>query len=567
MILAALTIVQEVFRMSISPSFPGIYVQELPLSAHTITPAPTSITAFVGYTHPWRTAQFNVARQIFSFTDYETYFGGLYTSGLIPSDVARAVFAFFLNGGNNAYVVGLQPEAKGTALSPQFGSDPSDLAFMAQIVPDPGAPAIGIQFQALEPADVVPMTAMVTNFRASNPQTPPAATAYDTFDLVVTYGTRVEAYRGLNISIAQGQPKSLDKMINGVSSLVRVQPMTGTSYGAFPSAVIPALPAMPAPANFVLGTIGSPGTGLPAGFTTTFNASDFLSVFKDNSSLDNVEIFNLLLVPGVADNVILSAALAFAERKRAFTIVDPPAQATAFQIPSSPLPTIDSLMTSMPTSQNGALYFPYLKTTDPISALPIAVAPSGYIAGAYAMTDAARGVWKAPAGIGTPLLGTTGPVPNGVMNDPQQGVLNLHSINCIRTFTGTGTVVYGARTLVAENTAFAQSKYVPVRRMTLFIEQTLVANLKWVVFEPNDEPLWLAIKSSIEAFLLSLFNQQALQGSKPSDAFQVKCDSTTTTPADQQNGIVNIVVGVALLKPAEFVIIKIAQLAGQTAGS
>ena len=113
--------------------------------------------------------------------------------------------------------------------------------------------------------------------------------------------------------------------------------------------------------------------------------------------------------------------------------------------------------------------------------------------------------------------------------------------------------------------AFAQSKYVPVRRMTLFIEQTLLANLKWVVFEPNDEPLWMAIKSSIEAFLLSLFNQQALQGSTPSEAFQVKCDSTTTTPSDQQLGVVNIVVGVALLKPAEFVVIKISQLAGQTA--
>jgi phage tail sheath protein FI len=140
----------------------------------------------------------------------------------------------------------------------------------------------------------------------------------------------------------------------------------------------------------------------------------------------------------------------------------------------------------------------------------------------------------------------------------------LLSINCIRNFTGAGTVVFGARTLVADNQAFAQSKYVPVRRMTLFIEQTLVANLKWVVFEPNDEPLWLAIKSEIEAFLLSLFNQQALQGSTPTDAFQVKCDSTTTTAADQQNGVVNIVVGVALLKPAEFVIITISQLAGQT---
>lgn len=420
---------------------------------------------------------------------------------------------------------------------------------------------VGIQLQGLEPGDIVPMRATVTNLRASTSASP---AVYDTFDLVITYGTRIEVYRGLNLTIKQGDPKSLDKLINGPSGLVTVSPISGTSYGTQFPYTAPALPVPPAQATFVLGTVGAPTTGLPAGFSGAFNASDFLPMFDENSSLDNVEIFNLLLIPGMADNTVVSAALSFAERKRAFAIIDPPQQATAFQIPGSKLPTMESLIKPIPESQNGALYFPYLNANDPVSGFPTAIAPSGFVAGAFAATDSLRGVWKAPAGIGTPLLGTTGPVATGLMNDPQQGVLNLLSINCIRNFTGAGTVVFGARTLVADNTAFAQSKYVPVRRMTLFIEQTLVANLKWVVFEPNDEPLWLAIKSSIEAFLLSLFNQQALQGSTPSDAFQVKVDSTTTTAADQQNGVVNIVVGVALLKPAEFVIITISQLAGQT---
>jgi phage tail sheath protein FI len=551
--------------MSTAYSYPGIYIQELPLSTHTITPTPTSIAAFVGYTHPWKTAAFGMAVQIFSFTDYETFFGGLYTSGLICSDVARAVNAFFQNGGNNAWVVGLQPQAYvGATASAQFGTESGDLAFAATINPDPSLTTVGIQFQALEPTDVVPMTVTVTNLRAA-----PGSTVYTLFDLVITYGAKIEVYRSVDLTIAQGSPKSLDIVINGVSSLVTIQPITGTSYGTqFPVAAGATRPQSPAPATFALATVPSITGGLPTGFTTTFSAADFLPMFQENSTLDNVEIFNLLLVPGVSDNVVLSAALAFAERKRAFAIIDPPAQATAFAIPGGPLPSIDTLApgsAAVPESQNGALYFPYLKTTDPVSGLPIAVPPSGYVAGVYAATDSSRGVWKAPAGIGTPLLGTTGPVPSGLMNDPQQGVLNLDSINCLRIFTSIGTVVYGARTLVAANQAFAQSKYVPVRRMTLFIEQTLFANLKWVVFEPNDQPLWLAIKASIEAFLLSLFNQQALQGSTPSDAFQVKVDSTTTTPADQQNGIVNIVVGVALLKPAEFVVIIISQLAGQTA--
>ncbi len=268
--------------------------------------------------------------------------------------------------------------------------------------------------------------------------------------------------------------------------------------------------------------MGAPTTGLPAGFSGAFNASDFLPMFDENSSLDNVEIFNLLLIPGVADNTVVSAALSFAERKRAFAIIDPPQQATAFQIPGSKLPTMESLMQTDSREPERSPVFPLPERQRSSQRVADGDRPQRICGGAYAATDSLRGVWKAPAGIGTPLLGTTGPVATGLMNDPQQGVLNLLSINCIRNFTGAGTVVFGARTLVADNTAFAQSKYVPVRRMTLFIEQTLVANLKWVVFEPNDEPLWLAIKSSIEAFLLSLFNQQALQGSTPSDAFQVK---------------------------------------------
>src|ERR1035441_6247481 len=152
--------------MSTAYSYPGIYIQELPLSTHTITPTPTSITAFVGYTHPWKTAAFNQAVQLFSFTDYEANFGGLYTSGLICSDVARAVFAFFQNGGNNAWVVGLQPAAMvGATAAAQFGNESADLAFTATIVPDTTVPLVGIQFQALEPTDVVPMTATVTNLR------------------------------------------------------------------------------------------------------------------------------------------------------------------------------------------------------------------------------------------------------------------------------------------------------------------------------------------------------------------------------------------------------------------
>jgi phage tail sheath protein FI len=541
--------------MSTAYTYPGIYIQELPLNAQTITPAPTSITAFVGYTHPWKTTvPWSQAQRIYSFSDYETYFGGIFTSGYVDSSVARAVYAFFLNGGNNAYVVPLLPSAHGTSTSVQFGGASTDVFFSANINPNTAVPSVGIALQAIEPADQVPLVARVANIRLNS------LSAYTVFDLVLSYGTRVETYRGLDISIPFNTTGSIDKVLNGVSSLVTAAPIGGgTSYGT----VFAGTPPTPQTVSFSI----TP-QNLPSGYSGSYAAGDFLPIFQPNSGLDTVEIFNILLVPGVVDNSVIGAALAFAETKRAFTILDPPPQATAFQIPNGTSPTLESLLPGVPLSQNGALYFPYLNTTDPVTGLPCPVAPGGFVAGIYATTDSDRGVWKAPAGMATTLLGTTGPVANGVMNDMQQGALyseeSVVPVNCLRSFSGAGTVVYGARTLVANDDAFAQSKYVPVRRMTLFIEQSLIANMKWAVFEPNDEPLWLAIKSEIEAFLLSLFNQQALQGSTPSDAFQVKCDSTTTSSQDQQNGIVNIVVSVALLKPAEFVVIKIAQIAGQT---
>jgi hypothetical protein len=190
--------------------------------------------------------------------------------------------------------------------------------------------------------------------------------------------------------------------------------------------------------------------------------------------------------------------------------------------------------------------------------------PSGYVAGIYGKTDSAQGVWQSPAGFQTTLLGTTGVDTKGMMTDPQQGILNNNSINALRQFASAGTVVFGARTTVAANPSFQQWKYVAVRRMALFIEQTLYANLTWAVFEGNSAPLWNALTQEVTAFMLSLFRQGAFAGDKPSNSFLVQCDSTTTTQQDRDNGVVNIVVGFAPLLPAEFVVVKIAQLAGQT---
>jgi len=521
--------------MPITPTYPGIYIEELPSSTHTITAAATSITVFVGYTHPFKTdpANWGKAVEIFSFTDYEREFGGLYTSGVIESHVAYAVNQFFLNGGSDAYVVALQPNYYDTT-----GANKGVVA--AATLP---LGAVTLTFTALEPIDQIPMTVTINNIQTTT------ATG-DTADITISYGSRGETFRKVNL--ISGDANFINTRINGISQLVTVAPTApATAYTAPFVAVNQA----------ALGYSTPPDPGW-----TTYNPADFASVFEADSSLDKVSIFNLLVLAGVADNGVWSEALAFCERKQAFLILDPPVQDSADGGGSLNLPLIgDDIQGSIvPKSTNGALYFPYLQSNDPLTGNLIELPPSGFVAGIYARTDVNRGVWKAPAGLETTVLNTVGVVERGRMTDQRQGTLNPLGVNCLRDFPGIGTVVFGARTLVTDNPAFQQWRYVPVRRMALFLEQTLYRNLGWVVFEPNDEPLWVAIRTSIENFMLSLFHQGAFQGSTPSQAFQVKCDSSTTTQTDIDNGIVNIIVAFAPLKPAEFVIIKIAQLAGQT---
>lgn len=496
--------------MPVNPTYPGIYIEELPSPARTITAAPTSNTAFIGYAHPFKTKpeHWGKAVPIFSFTEYEREFGGLFRSAYLYSDLPYAVQHFFLNGGAVAYVVALDP-----------GLDPATADFNT------------IRFTALEPTDATfRLSVTVDNLQEGG----------SVADITVTYGTRTETFRRTALD-------DLESRINEGSTLVRVSPSAPGDVYAYPSTAT---------------TRTLQYSAVPGG--PTFNPTDFTSVLADDSSLDKVDVINLMALPGVSDHGVLSQALSFCERKRAFLVMDPPPNASADGLGGLPKIVEDFVTPGLvPTSTNGALYFPYLASNDPLTGKLTPFPPSGFVTGTVARTDNDRGVWKAPAGLETTVNGVIGVVESGRMTDMRAGILNQSAVNALRTFPGVGTVVFGARTVVAPNPAFQQWKYVPVRRMALFIEQTLVANLGWVVFEPNAEPLWVAIRTSIETFMLSLFRQGAFFGSKPGDAFLVKCDETTTTQADIDNGIVNILVGFRPLKPAEFVIVKIAQLAGQ----
>ena len=209
----------------------------------------------------------------------------------------------------------------------------------------------------------------------------------------------------------------------------------------------------------------------------------------------------------------------------------------------------------------GALYYPWVKALDPTGRTqdPVLLPPSGYIAGLYARIDAARGVWKAPAGTEATLNGVVGLGRD--LTDIEHGNLNPKGICAMRRFAGSGVVAFGARTVSGPSDA--EWKYVPVRRTAIMLRVSIYYGIQWAVFEPNDEPLWSQLRLNIGSFMTTLFRQGAFQGASTSEAFYVKCDSETTTQADIDLGIVNVEVGFAPLKPAEFVVVKISQKAGQ----
>jgi phage tail sheath protein FI len=276
--------------------------------------------------------------------------------------------------------------------------------------------------------------------------------------------------------------------------------------------------------------------------------------------LDAVPIFNLLAVPGEADPDLIGQLQAYCAGRKTFLIVDSAPDSTFATLQNGP----DSRMTGA-NARNSALYFPWLNALDAKQNVTRPFPPSGFVAGLYAATDARHGVWYAPAGTTAPLTGALDPVLK--LTDADSAVLNPHAVNCIRIFPQFGDVVWGARTLAGSDQADSDWTYVPVRRLALYIETSVRDGTKWATFEPNDARLWSELNRSIGAFMQALFAQGAFKGQSAAESYFVQCDAQNNPPSGIDQGIVNITIGFAPVKPAEFVIIQIQQIAGQTGGA
>ncbi len=266
-------------------------------------------------------------------------------------------------------------------------------------------------------------------------------------------------------------------------------------------------------------------------------------------ALETVDLFNLLSVPGTAGlgeahaAPVVAAAAALCERRRALYVVDPPGGLSAADV--------EAWRAGLKASANAALYFPSVQVDDRPGGLRD-VPASGAVAGVIARTDERRGVWKQPAGADADVRGIGGLTE--AVGEGESERLNRAGVNALRTFPGKGILVWGGRTLAAADQP--EWKYVSVRRLVLFIEESIDRGTRWAVFEPNDEPLWRALRRSIESFLLELFRQGALQAQTPDAAFFVRCDRTTMTQEDIDDGRLICLVGVAPIRPAEFVVLR-----------
>ena len=313
-------------------------------------------------------------------------------------------------------------------------------------------------------------------------------------------------------------------------------------------------------------SLGTSGQGNFQGGGTAGNdgSAPMLSDFEDAYATADKEIdlFNLMVLPRDKDHSddtvksLWGPASVFCQQRRAFLVMDAPPWKDV-QAATHPQTGVNGLRVGL-VKDHSAIFFPRLVIKE--NGLDVKVGPSGAIAGLMARIDSSRGVWKAPAGTEADLRGIVGIEQR--LSDNENGVLNPQAINTIRVFPD-GIVNWGARTMAGYDNSGSEYNYIPVRRLALFLEESLYRGLKWVVFEPNDEPLWAQIRLNVGAFMHTLFRQGAFQGQTPRDAYFVKCDSETTTQADINRGIVNIVVGFAPLKPAEFVILTLQQIAGQ----
>ena len=519
---------------------PGVYVEEVSSGALAIEAAGTSTAIFVGETERGPLEPMKLR----SFDDYQRLYGGyLRTVGTGTERLlgAYALEAFFQNGGTAAYVLRAQ-EGGLKAGTRGIGSGTETAVLEAS---SPGAWCNGRLLALL------------------GPSSDEAADRFRIFVLLKDLATGrwrlVEEWDRLSCQPADESHAALvlerSIYLRWKGGELKAPPALDiTDSSPTESEVIDLASSLLEEVDFAKQFSNGEGG------VTPLTDEDYGT--KVLPRLDAVTDAALLVVPGKTGG-FANEAVAYVESRPLrdlFYVSDLPREAgsdVAIAVKNS----LTSL-SSMSRSDLTAVYWPWVQVSDPVGAgrdAALAVPPSGHVAGLYARTDARRGVWKAPAGVEATLLGIR--TLDYKLLDGHQDDLNPKGVNALRLMPSAGAVVWGARTLRPDS----EWRYVSVRRLALFLRKSLHEGTQWAVFEPNAEPLWASLRTAVGAFMEQLFRQGAFAGRTSREAYFVKCDAETTRPEDQTSGLVNLWVGFAALKPAEFIVVKLSQKTDQKA--
>ena len=497
---------------------PGVYVEEIEIGAKPIAGVSTSTAGFLGEAERGPT----IPRLVTSWLDYQRVFGGYFGA---DKYLPYSVQGFFDNGGQRCYIGRIVKTGSGTASFKLKKGTANALTVEAV-----GEGAWGKRIA------VKVAVGTLNGFKLSifywkdapailydpenQPKSNPRPAVIEVFD---------------NLTVDEASPDYYTKKVNGISNLVTLVKQAGDS-GEKPDVL---------PVTYLAG--GDDGVGVPVLADYTRTDTNEPGKRKGLSGFSEVDEISLVYSPNAqAISGLVGAMITHCENlKNRFVIIDA-AQGSA---------NISSLD---PRSDNetkyAAFYYPWIKVVDPVASMRRLIPPGGHVVGIYARTDAERGVHKAPANeVVRGAVDLEFQITKG-----EQDILNPRGVNCIRFFPGRGIRVWGSRTLSSDTLW----KYINVRRLFIYLKQSINDGTQWVVFEPNDEKLWARVRRTLTEFLTRVWRDGALMGTKPEEAFFVKVDRTTMTQDDIDNGRLIVLIGVAPVKPAEFVIFRIAQYGG-----
>ncbi|HEX4705181.1 MAG TPA: phage tail sheath subtilisin-like domain-containing protein [Pseudonocardiaceae bacterium] len=502
------------------PSYlsPGVYMEEVSSGSKPIEAVGTAVAAFVGFAAK---GPLNEPMLVTNWTQFTATFGDF-----IPgSYLAHSVYGYFLNGGGVAYVVRIGSDGgNGNGSAPATG--------MAEIAAAGEAGRIAFTVRALPATNANDISVEVVD--ASEPTD-------ETFKLVVKRGgTPVEEFD--NVTTRRGAANSVATAVRERSQLITIEETRGRGLAVPTKGVAVELAG---------------ASSVPV----RVRATDYVGDSSDRTGfagLEAVDEITMLCVPdlmaayhqGVIDSdgvqAVQLAMIAHCELMAdRVAVLDTPSGLNAQQVKEWRVNTTGY------DSKYAALYWPWIKVMDPVTGRPTMVPPTGHVAGIWARNDATRGVHKAPAN--EVVRGAIAPELNITKGEHDQ--LNPVAVNCIRAFPGQGIRVWGARTMSSD----PEWRYLNVRRLFNYVEESILQGTNWVVFEPNDMKLWDSVKRTITMFLRRVWRDGALFGRTPAEAFFVKCDEENNPPENRDAGILTVEIGIAPVKPAEFVVFRISQ--------